>query len=63
MPNYATKVDLKNSTGVGTSKFAKKCDFANLKFNVDKLEIDKLKNVPTNLSKFKSQKDKLYADK
>ena len=34
-----------------TSKFAEKVDLANLKSNVVELDIDKLKNVPTNLSK------------
>ena len=48
LSNYATKADLKNATGVDTSKFDKKVDLANLKSNVDKLDIDKLKNVPTN---------------
>ena len=32
------------------SKFATKVDLANLKSNADKLDIDKLKNVPSNLS-------------
>ena len=50
MSNYATKTDLKNATGVDTSRFAKKVDLANLKSNVDKLDTDKLKNVPTDLS-------------
>ena len=63
LSNYATKVDLKNATGVDISKFAKKVDLANLKFNVDKLDIDKLKNVPTNLSNSKSKVDKLDVDK
>ena len=49
LSNYATKSDLKNATGIDTSKFAKKVDLASLKFNVDKLDIDRLKNVPTNL--------------
>ena len=49
LPNYATKTDLKNVTGIDTSSFAKKIDLANLKSNVDKLDTDKLKNVPTNL--------------
>ena len=40
---------VKVSTGVDTSKFGKKVDLANLKSNEDKLDIDKLKNVPTNL--------------
>ena len=60
---YATKADLKNATGVDTSKFAKKVDYYNLKSNIDKLDIDKLKNVPTNLRNLKSKIDKLDADK
>ena len=38
--NYATKADLKNVTGVDTSKFSKKVDLAVLKSNVDKLRND-----------------------
>ena len=34
--NYGTKADLKNVTGVDTSKFAKKVDLPNLKSDVDK---------------------------
>ena len=63
LSNYATRADLKSATGIDTSKFAKKVDLANLKFNVDKLDIDKLKNVLTNLSHFKSKEDKLDVDK
>ena len=50
LTNYATKADLKNATGVETY-FAKKkqTDLANLKSVVYKLDIDKLKNVPSNL--------------
>ena len=55
MSNYATKTDLKNATGVDTSFFAKKTNLANLKFDVDILDIDKLKNVLTNLSNLKSK--------
>ena len=47
LSNYATKTDLKNAAGVDTSKFAKRVDLANLKFSVDKLDIDQLENVPT----------------
>ena len=43
LSNYATKAELKNATGVDTSKFAKKIDSADLKSNFDKLDIDKLK--------------------
>ena len=63
LSNYAANADLKNATGVDTSKFAKKVDLINLKSNVDKLDIDKLKNVPTNLSNLKSKVDKLNVDK
>ena len=55
MSNYATKADLRNATGVDTSDFAQKTELANLKSDVDKLERDKLKNVPSNLSNFKSK--------
>ena len=41
---YATKVNLKNTKGVDTSDFDKKVDLAKLKSDVDKLNIDKLKN-------------------
>ena len=61
LPNYATKVDLKIATGIDTSKFAKKVDLTNLNFNVDKLDIDKLKTnlSDLNLSNLKSKVDKL----
>ena len=37
--------------------FAKKIDLASLKSNVNGLDIDTLKNVPTNLSNLKSKVD------
>ena len=51
LSNYATKTDLKNVTHVDTSSFALKTNLANLKTEVDKLDIDKLVPVPTDLSK------------
>ena len=51
MSNYATKADLKNVTGADISDFAKNTDLANLKSDVDKLDVDKLKNVSIDLSK------------
>ena len=63
LSNYATKTDLKNAAGVDTSSFAKKTDLTNLKSDVDKLDIDKLKNVPTNLNNLESKVDKLDVDK
>ena len=63
LSNYATKVDLKNATGVDTSKFDKKSDLASSKSNVVKLDIDKLKNVTTNLSNLRNEVNKLDVDK
>ena len=63
LSNYATKGDLKNGTVIDTSKFAKKVDLASLKSNVDKLDIDKLKDIPNNLNYLKSKVDKLDVDK
>ena len=51
MSNYATKTDLKNVTHVNTSSFALKTNLANLKTEVDKLDIVKLVPVPADLSK------------
>ena len=42
LSNYATKLDLKNATGVDTSKLAAKSDLASLKAEVDKIDVDKL---------------------
>ena len=49
--NYAIKADVKNVTHVDTSKFALKAELANLKTEVDKLDIDKLVTVSVDLSK------------
>ena len=51
LSNYATKTDIKNISHVDTSSFALKTNLANLKHEVDKLDIDKLVPVPTDLSK------------
>ena len=40
-----------------------KVDLPNLESDVDKLDVDKLKNVPTNLSNSKSKVAKLDVDK
>ena len=42
MSDYATKANLKNATGVDTSKLAAKSDLASLKTEVDKIDVDKL---------------------
>ena len=51
LSNYATKADIKNISRVDTSSFALNTNLANLKAGADKLEIDKLAPVPTDLSK------------
>ena len=51
LSNYATKTDLKNVTHVDTSTFALKTNLANLKTEVDKLDIHKLVPVAVDLSK------------
>ena len=59
--NYATKADLKNATWM-IHQILLKTDLVNSKFDVDKLDIDKLKNVLNDLSNLKSKGDKLDVD-
>ena len=51
MSNYITKTDLKGATGIDTSNLALKSNLDNLKAEVDKIVVDKLKTVPVDLSK------------
>ena len=51
LTNYATKEDIKNTTHVDTSRFALKTNLSSLKFEVDKLDIDKLVPIPNDLAK------------
>ena len=70
LSNYATKTDLKKATRIDTSNQALKSNLAKLKAEIDKIDIDKLKTVPTDLSKLsnvvdnevvkKSVYDKIY---
>ena len=55
LSNYAAKANLKNTTGIDASKFAKKSDLANLKFEVNKLDTDELKKASLNLNNLKSK--------
>ena len=50
LSNYAKKTDIKNISHVDTSSFAWKTNLA----KVDKLDIDKLVPIPTDLSKLSS---------
>ena len=54
LSNYATKDDIKNITHVHTSHFALKTNLANFKSEVDKLDVDKLKPIPTDFSKLRN---------
>ena len=51
LSNCATKANLKNATEIDSSKLALKSNLANLKAKVDKIDVDKLKTVPIDLSK------------
>ena len=53
---------MKNATGADISDFANKTDLAYLKSDVDKLDIDKLKNVNSNKNNLKKV-EKLYIGK
>ena len=59
LSNHATKTDLKNATRIDTSELVSVSDLVCLKAEVDKLDIDKLKGVPTNLINLKSKVDEL----
>ena len=63
MSNYTPKSDLKVATGINTLKFAKETHLGNLKSDVDELDIDNLKIVPSALNDLKSKVDKLNVDK
>ena len=51
LSNYTTKADLKNATGIDTSNLALKSNLAKLKAEIYKIDVDKLKLVPADLSK------------
>ena len=51
LSNYATKTDFKKAKGIDTSNLALKSNLAKLKAGLDKIDADKLKTVPDDLSK------------
>ena len=51
LTNYTTKDDVENITHVDVSSYATKTDLEALKSEVDKIDTDKLKTVPTDLAK------------
>ena len=54
LSNYATKTDLKNPTETDTSNLAAKSDLDSLKAEIDKVDVDKLKTVPVDVSKLRN---------
>ena len=63
LSNYATKEELNHATGVDISDFSAKKDFIVLKAEVDKLDINKLVNVPASLNNLKRKIDDLHVYK
>ena len=63
LSNYATKQELNDATGVDTFNLAAKRDFVALKAEVNKLDINKLVNVPTGLNNLETKIDDLDVDK
>ena len=51
LTNDATKADLKNISHIDASSFALKSNLANLKTEVDKIDINKLAAAPRDLAK------------
>ena len=60
---YATKKELEHATGIDTSDLAAKKDLFALKAEVDRLDINKLVNVPTSLNNLKTKVDDLDVGK
>ena len=63
MSTFATKKELDYATGVGTSDLAAKKDSIALKAEIEKLDIYKIVNVPTNFNNLKAKVDDLDIDK
>ena len=57
LTTFATKDDVENITHVDVSSYATKTNLAALKSEVDKIDTDKLKTVPTDLAKLSNIKN------
>ena len=62
-PSRSEEVCKKGGTGINTLKFSKKIDLANLKSDCNKLDVNKLKTIPSVWNNLKSKVDKLNVDK
>ena len=63
LSSYTRKPNIKNISHIDTSSFVLKWNLTSLKTEVDKLDLNKLKSLPTNLSNLKNKVEKLYIDK
>ena len=63
LSNYPTRKKLEQATGIDTSDLAAKKVLIALKAEVDKLDINKLTNVPTSLNNLKTKTDDLDVGK
>ena len=63
MCNFATKKEPDHATDVDTSDLGAKKDLIALKDEVDKVDINKLVNVPTSLNNLKTKVDYLDVGK
>ena len=63
LSNYPTKKELDHATGIDTADLVAKKDFTALTAEVDKLDINKLVNVPTSLNNLKTKVDDLNVGK
>ena len=63
LTNYATKNELQHATDIDTSDLAARKDFIALKSEVDKLDINRLVNVPSSLNNLKTKVDDLDVGK
>ena len=57
LPNYATKAYSIGTTSVDTANLVAKSYLASQKIQADKVDVDKLKDVPVNLSKLSNVVD------
>ena len=55
LSSYATKLDLKDARGIDKSKLKAKYNLVNLKAEVDKIDVDKLKTVHVDLSRLSNE--------
>ena len=63
LSNYAAKKELEHAKAINTSDLSAKRDLITLKAEVDKLDTNKLANVPTSFNNLKTKVDDLAVGK